>query len=267
MNSDQLSARHRLIVQYVTNDGPIRVEELAERLDVSLVTVYRDLAKLEELELLTRSKGEVTPARSSQSEMPVSMRAKLQSSEKEALCREIIPLIKRGESLILDDSSTLQPLYPMLRELTPLTVISNSMTVVQEVGKIAGITVFMMGGQFRRWTDSFHGPTTVEAIERVRADVCLMSDAAICDMATCNPYDFVAETKRAMLRIAKRSILALDHTKFARRALHEVVPISRFDTVIVDSATSSEIVAGLREHVDNVIVAGEESSERDNIGA
>ncbi|MCF2706029.1 DeoR/GlpR transcriptional regulator [Arcanobacterium haemolyticum] len=255
MNSHQLNARHQLIIDYVTTDGPIRVEDLAERLGVSLVTVYRDLTKLEELDLISRNRGEVTPARSSQSEMPVALRAKTNTKEKNELCHALLPFIKRGGSIIVDDSSTLHPLYGMLEDHSPLTVLTNALSVVRMVGNAPGITVFMMGGRFRRWTDSFHGPATVEAIERVRSDLCIMSDAAVCGNAVCNPYDFVAETKRAMLRVSERSILVVDHTKFERRALHEVAPVSAFDTVIVDSATDDDIVARLRDEVNEVIVA------------
>ena len=83
-----------------------------------------------------------------------------------------------------------------------------------------------------------------------------MSDAAVVGNTVCNPYEFVAETKRAMLDVSARSILLVDHTKFERRALHEVVPVSRFDTVVVDAATNPAIVAQLRDEVRQVVVAG-----------
>ena len=129
--------------------------------------------------------------------------------------------------------------------------------MVRDVGNNPGTTVFMMGGRYRRWTDSFHGPSTVDAIRKVRADVCIMSDAAVCGNFVCNPYEFVAETKRAMLEVSARRILLVDHTKFERRALHEVVPISTFDTVVVDSATDAAIIERLRDEVAKVVIAGE----------
>ncbi len=254
---EQLSGRRRQIVDYVTADGPIRVEDLAERLNVSIVTVYRDLSKLEELDLVSRSKGEVSPARSSQSEMPTSMRAKLNPAEKRQIARAAANLIERGESIMVDDSSTVLPFLDEIKDYAPLTILTNALSVVRDVGNNPGTTVFMMGGRYRRWTDSFHGPSTVEAIRKVRADVCVMSDAAVCGSSVCNPYEFVAETKRAMLEVSARRILLVDHTKFERRALHEVVPISTFDTVVVDSATDAAIIERLREEVAEVVVAGE----------
>lgn len=252
---ESIGGRGRAIVDIVTANGPVRVEELARQLDVSVVTMYRDISKLENLDLVTRSKGEISPARSSQSEMPTPMRSKLNSEEKAEIAAAASGLIAHGQSLIVDDSSTVLPLLDAIADMAPLTVLTNALTVVQKVGTNPGTTVFMMGGRYRRWTDSFHGPSTVDAIKKVRADVCVMSDAAICGTSVCNPYEFVAETKRAMLAVSARKILLADHTKFTRRALHEVVPLSAFDTVVVDSKTPAETVAGLRDQVETVIVA------------
>ena len=252
---DQLSGRSRQIVDIVTARGPVRVEELARTLDVSVVTVYRDLAKLENLDLVTRSKGEISPARSSQSEMPTPMRSKLNPREKAEIAVAAAGLIARGESIMVDDSSTVLPFLDQIVDLTPLTIITNALTVVQQVGSNPGTTVFMMGGRYRRWTDSFHGPSTVEAIRKIRADVCVMSDAAVSGSSVCNPYEFVADTKRAMLAVSERKILLADHTKFERRALHEVVPLSAFDTVVVDSQTPIETIKRVRDIVENVVVA------------
>ncbi|MGO1638453.1 MAG: DeoR family transcriptional regulator, partial [Ancrocorticia populi] len=99
---DQLSGRSRQIIDIVTDQGPVRVEELARLLDVSVVTAYRDLAKLEQLELVTRSKGEISPARSSQSEMPTSLRSKLNAPEKNEIAAAASQLVTRGESIIVD---------------------------------------------------------------------------------------------------------------------------------------------------------------------
>ncbi|MGO1590340.1 MAG: DeoR/GlpR family DNA-binding transcription regulator [Ancrocorticia sp.] len=254
-NRPEITGRSRQIVDIVTASGPLRVEELAQKLAVSIVTVYRDLAKLEKLDLVTRSKGEVSPARSSLSEMPTDMRSKLNPGEKAEIAAAAAHLITRGESVMVDDSSTVLPLLDRVADLSPLTIITNALTVVQKVGSNPGTTVFMMGGRYRLWTDSFHGPSTVEAIKKMRADVCVMSDAAITGSSVCNPHEFVADTKRAMLAVSARKILLADHTKFARRALHEVVPLSAFDTVVVDSQTPEETIDRLEGEVETVIVA------------
>lgn len=254
---DQLSGRSRQIINIVTDQGPVRVEELARLLDVSIVTAYRDLAKLEQLELVTRSKGEISPARSSQSEMPTSLRSKLNAPEKNEIAATASQLVTRGESIIVDDSSTVLPFLAAIADLTPLTIITNALTVVQAIGTKPGTTVFMMGGRYRPWTDSFHGPSTVEAIKKIRADVCVMSDAAVCGSSVCNPYEFVADTKRAMLAVAERKVLLADHTKFERRALHEVVPLADFDTVVVDSQTPEATIERLRDEVAEVLIAPE----------
>lgn len=96
---------------------------------------------------------------------------------------------------------------------------------------------------------------TVEAIKNIRVDTLVMSTSAIMDY-TC--YHHAQETdivKRVMLDAAQRRILYVDHTKFTRRAMHRLAPVSDFDVVIVDDLTPREHVSHLRQLGVEVIVA------------
>jgi DeoR/GlpR family transcriptional regulator of sugar metabolism len=87
---------------------------------------------------------------------------------------------------------------------------------------------------------------TVEAIRSLRADLLVMSTSAITDGVCYHQSQETVMFKRAMLEASARKILMVDHTKFTRRALHELVPVTAFDLVIVDDATPREIQEQLR---------------------
>ncbi len=239
----------------VLAEGTMRVDTLANELNVSLVTVYRDLSAMENLHLLTRNRGEVSAVTSSLSEMTPRMRAQDNTHAKNVIAEVAAGLISSGNSIMIDDSSTTIPFARKIASVLPLTVITNSQLISEILGPIKGVTLIGTGGQYRRWGESFHGSITVSAIRSMHADVCVMSDAAVSKLSICNPYEYVIETKRAMLESSSTRILLADSSKFERRALHTTAPISNFDIVVVDSGTSEETREKLRNAGVKVLVA------------
>ena len=156
---------------------------------------------------------------------------------------------------MVDDSSTVLPFLDELKDTSQLTILTNALTVVRAMGNNPGTNVFMMGGRYRRWTDSFHGPSTVEAIKKVRADVCVMSDAAVVGTTVCNPHEFIAETKRAMLDVSASAILLVDHTKFARVASCKLARLEEMTTIVTDRAPSQEMTRLITRAKCELIVA------------
>jgi DeoR/GlpR family transcriptional regulator of sugar metabolism len=137
----------------------------------------------------------------------------------------------------------------------PLTVITNVLTVITELRSARGITLLSLGGEYYNWCSAFMGRMTTEAIAHLRADTAFMSTSAITDDVAFHQTVATVDTKRAMFDSARTRILLADHTKFERRALHAIVPLSDFDTVIVDDGTPSEHVRRLRTKGIHVVVA------------
>lgn len=218
----------------VIERGGMDVETLADELGVSAVTVYRDVSRLESEGIVKLERGTVMPSASSVSAMSSVMRSELERKEKESFAPAVVEIVGRGASVIVDESSSVLPSISLLAQHAPLTVVTNSLAVVQAVGRASNIDVQCVGGKYSGWSDSFYGTNTVRAIDGFHTDFCLMSDAAISGGYLLNPYDYVSETKRAMLRAAQVSILLADHTKFTRGALIKTAAIAEFDYLITD---------------------------------
>lgn len=254
-SGDSQQRRQSRIMEMILAEGTLRVDTLASELNVSLVTIYRDLATLEGLNLLTRNRGEVSAVTSTLSEMTPSMRAQNNPLAKEAIAEVAAGLISSGNSVMIDDSSTAVPFVRRIARVLPLTVITNSQPVTEILGPVSGMTLIGTGGQFRRWGESYHGAITVSVIRSMHADVCVMSDAAISGLTVCNPYEYVVETKQAMLAAAEKRILLVDSSKFGRRALHTTAMIDAFDVVVVDSETPLDVQRRIRDTGVELLVA------------
>ncbi len=243
--------RRSLIVDEVLASEEVRIEEVAESLGVSVVTVYRDVQILEGAGLIERSKGVLRPRASSTAELPPGIRRTKSPREKAALSRAAASLVSPGDVLMIDDSSTVLPMVAELESTYPLTVVTNSMAVGRALAESKTAELVLIGGRYLPWADAFYGSLATSFVEGVRADLCVMSDAAVWGDGVYNPVDVVVELKRAMLRQSSRRVLLVDSTKFERRAWQKTAPLRAFDTILVDGRTK-------REHVDMLRAGGAE---------
>ena len=247
-------ARLRELVALTVAEGTIAVDVLAERLGVSTMTVYRDVAELESDGLVLRTRGTVSAAPSTLVESSSRLRLASNTQIKARLARGALAYIHRGNSVILDDSSTGLSLFPALFDLSPLTLITNARFIADRAVEDQRIHLVSTGGDYAGWADAYLGPLTSRMLSELRADVCVMSAAAIHDGSCFHPDALVAQTKRAMLRAARTRVLMVDHTKFTRSALHRVGPITDFTVVITDSGTSPQDVLAIRDLGVEVII-------------
>lgn len=248
-------ARQRAITEAVVAEGAVRIEALAERFGISLMTIHRDLDELESRGILRKTRGVATATSTSLVESSDVYRVSRQSREKEALAVAALEFIEPGQAVIFDDSTTVLRMARHLPAKAPLTVITNVMTLMSEVRGMKGITLLGLGGQYYNWCSAFMGPMTTAAVANLRADTFIMSTSAITNDMAFHQFLETIETKRAMFAAAGRRILLADHTKFERQALHALAPLKDFDTVIVDDATPAEHVDRMRAGGIDVVVA------------
>ncbi len=249
------AARQRAITEAVMAEGAVRIEVLAERYGISHMTVHRDLDELEARGLLRKSRGVATALSTALVESSDVYRSSRELPEKEAIAHAALEFIEPGQAIMLDDSTTTLHLVSHLHAKKPLTVITNTLTIMNELKATNGITLLGLGGQYYNWCSAYMGRMTTTAISALRADLLVMSTSAITDDIAFHQTLETVDVKRAMFDAASTRILLADRTKFAKRALHAMLPLAEFDAIIVDYATDRDHVARLRRAGVNVVVA------------
>lgn len=232
--------RQSAIAEYVAGAGNVRIDEVAEWLGVSTMTVHRDLDALVARGLLRKSRGHVSAAATSLFEASTQFRLGQNTDAKHAVADAVLDLIEPGSAVMMDDSTTGIHLAERLGEKAPLTVITNFLPVVQALVGSQDIDLVCLGGQFYPWCDAFMGKMTIDAATRMRADVFVMSTSAVTDDQCFHPTQETVMVKRAMFSSASKRILYVDHTKFERRALHALGRLDEFDVLVVDDQLPDE---------------------------
>jgi DeoR/GlpR family transcriptional regulator of sugar metabolism len=247
-------ARQVAITEAVVAEGSIRIERLAEMFETSVMTIHRDLDELEARGLLRKSRGVATAASTMLVESSDVYRLSHQAVEKNAIAAAAAELVEPGQAIVLDDSTTVLRMAPHLEAKEPLTVITNVLSLMNELRGVRGITMIGIGGQYYNWCSAFMGPMTTQALAGLHADTAFLSTSAITKDVAYHQFIETIETKRAMLASANRRVLLVDHTKFERQALHALAPLTDFDTVIVDDGTHRTDIDRMRDKGIQVIV-------------
>jgi DeoR/GlpR family transcriptional regulator of sugar metabolism len=236
--------RQERIAELVLKQPFIAAKDLAERFDVSLMTIHRDLDELEAHGVLRKVRGGATPQASSLFESNVRYRLTVASEEKQALARAALLQIEPGQAVLIDESTTGLALARLLPARVPLTVITNSLSVMQELRSVRDIKLIVLGGDYWPRHEAFCGLACEAAVSALRADVLYMSSTAISGGVAYQPDQDMAIAKRAMIAAAGRRVLLVDHSKFGRVALHRLAPLTAFDLVMTDDGIDD---AGLRQ--------------------
>jgi DeoR/GlpR family transcriptional regulator of sugar metabolism len=247
--------RHRLITEAVMATGSVAIEDLSRMFDVSVMTIHRDLDRLEAQNVLRKSRGVATALPSSTVESNDAYRRNQQRDEKRGLAAAAMEFIQPGHTVMLDDSTTVLPLLDLLPGKAPLTVASNSLSVINGLVGSEEIELVQLGGEFRAWCNAFMGQMTLDAITALRADVLIMSTSAVTGGACYHQRQDTISIKRALINAAETSVLLVDHTKFERRALFKLCALADFAHIVVDSETPDAAVDALRQQHGSVIIA------------
>ncbi len=252
--------RQLAIAEMVIRTGSMSIDQLAELNGVSSMTIYRDIAALEERGILQRHRGQVVAVASGLHEVDAEFRLEQAALNKQTVAASAARLIRPGSSVMMDDSTSGIWLLRALEDLSSITIVTNSLQVANEVTGSLPDKLIITGGEYQPWARALLGPTSVHNIRSMHADFCVMSASAVLGLQCFHPYAETAEVKRAMLDSATVSVMLLDHSKFTRQALFEFADLTEFTHVVVDDATPQKKIDELREAGVNLTVAGPAAS-------
>ena len=253
--------RRELIRNRIVDNGSGRIDDLAEEFGVTIMTIHRDLNVLEEQGWVRKIRGGATADPSAAIDTSVRHRMSMQLTEKEDIARCALQYVNPGDAVIVDESTTALHVVYRLPSRAPLTVITNFLSAMKALATEPGIELISLGGTYRPQYEAFHGLHTRESISRLRADVLFASTTAILDGDLYYQSEEEVLIRRALMEAAGQRILLADRTKFGRRAVHRLAPLTAFDVVIVDSGIDDRELAAIRQRDVEVRVAEAESDE------
>ncbi|MBE2320726.1 DeoR/GlpR transcriptional regulator [Solirubrobacter sp. CPCC 204708] len=227
--------RRGMVAEMLQAAGAVTVPELQERFGISPMTARRDLAVLAERGVARRTHGGAVLPSLAAREDSFAHRLRDAPEEKTRLAEAAYAMLRPGETVFLDASSTTYFVARMIAERgLAVRVITNSLPVLQELSS-ADCEVVAIGGSFRQLTRSYVGPAAVRAVRDHFADRLLLSVTGVTAGGILADADVLeAEVKRTMLAQAEHSVLLLDASKLRARGRQAIAPITALSDVLTD---------------------------------
>lgn len=229
--------RRNEILEKLQTDRRVVVSELSQLYDVSEETIRRDLEKLVNDGYAIKSYGGAVINENINIELPFNIRKNRNILGKQHIADLVADLVKDGDSLMLDASTTAVYIAKALQEKgrKNLTIITNSIEIIIELFDIQDWTVLSTGGVSREGSFALVGPQTDRMLTCYHVDKAIISCKGI-DISAgfTDSDDLHANNKRTMLAAAKEKILAIDSSKFDRVAFTEIGTLDDLTAVITD---------------------------------
>lgn len=250
-----VAERHRAIVTLVTEKGSARVTELARQYGVTEETIRRDLERLEGEGRLLRSHGGAVALVDAPGERHYSERERANVREKIAIARHAVGLIREGDTVVLDASTTVLQIARLLPDLD-LTVLTNGMQAALTLADRPRIRVICTGGALSPASLSFAGPQAEETLLAYHVHKAFFSCTGVdLEFGLSDINERQAMLKLRMMLIAERSYLLADSSKFGIKSLRRFARIDEIGELITDSGAEIETVRRFREAGTTVVVA------------
>ena len=228
--------------------GSATVEQLAEKLGVTLQTVRRDVQRLDEAGLLTRFHGGVRTLQSTVKNLAHQQRESLNATGKARIARAIAKEVPNGCSLILNIGTTTEAVAHALLHHKGLRVITNNLNVAAILCGNTDCEVIVAGGVVRAQDRGIVGEAAVDFIRQFKVDIAVIGISGIEPDGTLRDFDY-REVKVAQTIIAQsREVwLAADHSKFNRPAMVELATLAQIDRLFTDVTPPEPFISLLKE--------------------
>lgn len=249
-----LSTRRQAVLDYVTEQGCVLIQDLLSHFVMTRAAMNRDLHALATQGLIRKVGESVTTLSNAVAASSITHRARQAVQEKLGITAIAAGLIEEGDTIALDDSTTSRFLSERLSSIGQLTVVTNSLGISTKVGRSRDISLIALGGHYNPTFDAFLGVLCERSVTSLRINTLFMSTSAIHGLSAYHQDEDLIKAKSALMNMADRRVLMVDSRKFGLSALNHLANLSDFDTVITDSGLAEDVAnrlvkAGINLHI------------------
>lgn len=235
--------RHQQIVDLLADNITMSVNDLSNKLDVSTVTIRRDLDYLESVNYISRFHGSVTLIKPDDPHTVFQETLERNIHLKKALAKVAASLINPRDVISIDSGSTTYLIGEYLPIDYSIKVITNSLITALKFANNPKTQVIQVGGLINLYASSTVDFLATEFVHKLNSDIAFITTNSF-NMPQ-GGFDSVVSlipAKRAFMDITKRVVLMVDSSKFQVQSMYLSVPSEHIHTIITDNNTPREIL-------------------------
>lgn len=242
----KLFARERQakIVELLSQQSKVYVNELSELFGVTPATIRNDLSQLETEGMLIRCHGGAIPAGTVDNlEVDVETRKALRTNEKARIGVAAATFVEDGDVIFIDSGTTTREFVASLETKRDLTIITNDITIAAEAERsIKGVNVVLLGGMMRVGFHCSQGPETISMASRFSAKKLFMSTDSFSlkrGFTTFAPEQ--AALKQELIRQSEMRFMLVDSSKIETNSMIRFAELSDYDYFITDRGIPDKV--------------------------
>jgi DeoR/GlpR family transcriptional regulator of sugar metabolism len=240
--------RREQILTYLSAHDRSSVGELSQFLGVSEVTVRKDLDQMEAQGVLTRIHGGAVVSGRGRLELFFAAREQQHLEQKRRIAQAAAAMIKSGQRIFLDASTTALQVARLIKDREDLTVVTNGLYTALELNFCDGITTIVVGGTMRPRSSSLVGSFNYNSLQRLRVDLGLFGAQGATTRDGLMEADLdEAQLKARLVTAAGVVVGVVDSSKFGKIAFSAFAMPNEIDRIITDTDAPPAMVAEFRE--------------------
>ncbi len=238
-----LSFRQTEILELARSEGRVVVDDLAQRFEVTLQTIRRDLTELADAGHLDRVHGGAI-LRTGVTNLGYEQRGRMNEAAKAAIARACAAAIPNNCSIIMNLGTTTEAVARALLQHSNITVVTNNMNVANILTANPGCEIMVAGGALRRSDGGLVGELTTQFFEQFKVDFAVIGTSALDRDGDLLDYDLAeVRVSKAIIRQARRVFLVCDASKLNRSAPARLASMAELDTLFTDAALPADLAA------------------------
>lgn len=229
------------IMDYLKGHNLVTVDQLVTITNASPATIRRDLIKLDQEGVISRSHGGVTLNRFIPSQPTTLEKMQRNLSEKHAIACAAASLVKAGDAIVLDAGTTMIELARQLTHL-PLRVITSDLHIALFLSEFKQIEVTIIGGRIDDSSQSCIGDHGRKLLQGIWPDLAFVScNGWDLEKGITSPTEEKAALKRALIDNAQRRVLLADSSKYGAWSLFNVARLDSLTDIVTDGQLGDDI--------------------------
>lgn len=233
--------RRSSIVELVEQQEEVEVAALAAQFGLTPTSIRRDLLVLEGEGRLKRVRGGAIARTSGIWQGVYAAKLRQRSDDKTRIAAVAAALVTGGEVVLFDSGTTVARVAAhvsaSLRVARSITVVTNSVPVIEEVETWEGPHLIDLGGLYLPEYRAFVGPQTLANLHDLSADIAFIGcDGLSLDSGLTTPHVLVAEVGAAAAGRARLVVVVADSSKLGRQGLTPIIPLTKVDVLVTDTS-------------------------------
>lgn len=241
------------IIDITNKNGAVKVEQLAKELDVSEMTIRRDLEKCKRSGSIQRCHGGAISKYNILHEMDYDDKRLVHQDAKKKIASTCAQFVTESSTVYLDAGTTTFEIAQIIKSVPDLTILTNDLLIAVSLLK-SNVKLIVPGGEIQKSTGSMLGNITQQVMDSICVDISFLGTMSIDDsFNSLSPTIEKAFLKRLIMQNSSASYLVADASKFNQRALYKINALSEYTGVITDKSFTSEELKLIQDQDINII--------------